>query len=250
MAWTKAKTAIVVCVGVLIAAGTVTVAVKVIEANKTNVWQENWDLMVLDRVPPQVKILPALSRPGRTEGMGERNGALGLGVSATAIVQEAYGVSLGRLIFSAPVPPGKYDFIFNLPPSQRGALQEEIRNIFGVVGRRESIETNVLVMTLRRRQAAGLKPSSALANQFFSDRDNRSGSYSCRQLPLANLVGFLEDYLQIPVVDKTGLTGRFDIDIKGDSTKDGLKRIVQNELGLELVPGREKIEMLVVEKVN
>jgi uncharacterized protein (TIGR03435 family) len=251
MAWTKAKTVIVGSAVVLLAAGTTTVTLKEIEAHKNYVWQKNWDLTALERVPPQVKILPALSMPGRIEGMGERNnGALGLGVSATAIVQEAYGVSLGRLIFSTPVPLGKYDFIFNLPSGQREAMQQEIRKKFGLVGRRELIETNVLVLTLRHRQATGLRSVSAPDNQMFSDRDSRTGSYSCHQMPISNLAAFIEDYLQVPVVDRTGLAGRFDIDIKGDSTPDGLKQVIQDELGLELVPSRESIEMLVVEKVK
>ncbi len=251
MAWTKAKTAIVSGVVVLLAAGTATVTLKEIEARKNYVWQQNWDLTVLERVPPQVKILSALSRSGRTEGMGERNnGALGLGVSATAIVQEAYGVSLGRLIFSVPVPTGKYDFIFNLPSGQREAMQQKIRKKFGLVGRRELIETNVLVLTLRHRQTAGLRSVSAPDNQMFSDRDSRTGSYSCRQMPISNLAAFIEDYLQVPVVDRTGLAGRFDINIKGDSTPDGLKQVIQDELGLELVSSHELIEMLVVERAK
>ena len=100
------------------------------------------------------------------------------------------------------------------------------------------------------RQAAGLRSVSAPDNQMFSDRDSRTGSYSCHQMLISNLAAFIEDYLQVPVVDRTGLAGRFDIDIKGDSTPNGLKQVIQNELGLELVPSREPVEMLVVEKVK
>jgi uncharacterized protein (TIGR03435 family) len=70
------------------------------------------------------------------------------------------------------------------------------------------------------------------------------------------LADYLENSLGIPVVDKTGLTDRFDIDLKLNESNfqhpdpQNLKSAVLDQLGLELVPGREPIEMLVVEKTN
>ena len=77
------------------------------------------------------------------------------------------------------------------------------------------------------------------------------------------LIYDLQYYLQVPVVNRTGLAGRFDVDLTWDdemkwdgtgryyfSNPDGLKQVVLDQLGLELVPSREPIEMLVVEKVK
>ena len=56
------------------------------------------------------------------------------------------------------------------------------------------------------------------------------------------------------MVDQTGLTSRFDIDLQLDKQEGQqhnpavLKQALLDELGLELVPGREPIEMLVIEK--
>jgi uncharacterized protein (TIGR03435 family) len=64
----------------------------------------------------------------------------------------------------------------------------------------------------------------------------------------------LENYFHIPVVDKTGLQGRFDIDLAWDQSDfehqnpDALKQALLDELGLELIPAKEPVEMLVVQQ--
>jgi uncharacterized protein (TIGR03435 family) len=67
---------------------------------------------------------------------------------------------------------------------------------------------------------------------------------------MSKLVEFLENALGTPVVDRTGLTGHFDIYVKWDGTPDGLTKALLPQLGLELVPSRESIEYLVVGKAN
>ena len=249
MAWTKAKTAIVVGTSVLLAAGTTTVTVKEIEAHRTPIWQEKYDMSVLGKLPPQVKIFPAIpSRPGGSWG-NNSYGMMGLGINVVDVVQSAYGGTLGRMIFSIPLPKGKYDFISNFPQGADTALQQAVKDKFGLIARRELIETNVLVLTIRNRYATGLRPSVNRVNSF-SNRDRGSASYQCVNQPISNLVGFLEDYFKTPVVDQTGLTDCYDIVLTGNSTPEGLQRAMLNELGLQLVPSREPIEFLVVEKVQ
>jgi uncharacterized protein (TIGR03435 family) len=51
------------------------------------------------------------------------------------------------------------------------------------------------------------------------------------------------------------LTGPYDVDLKwkpklGQSDQDALRQALLDQLGLQLVPGREMVEMLVVEKVK
>jgi uncharacterized protein (TIGR03435 family) len=73
----------------------------------------------------------------------------------------------------------------------------------------------------------------------------------------------LEEQFRIPVVDETGLTNRYDFNVTWDEygkkvgnqypnypNLEGLKQALADQLGLELVPSREPIEMLVVEKVK
>jgi RNA polymerase sigma factor (sigma-70 family) len=53
MAWTKAKMAVMAGVAVLFATGTATVAVHEIAAERTPAWQKQWDLSLLEDLPPQ-----------------------------------------------------------------------------------------------------------------------------------------------------------------------------------------------------
>jgi uncharacterized protein (TIGR03435 family) len=62
-----------------------------------------------------------------------------------------------------------------------------------------------------------------------------------------------ENSLQIPIVDKTGSTNRYDprtilVPYRPDLAV--VNRALRTNLGLQLVPGREPIEMLVVERVK
>ena len=68
----------------------------------------------------------------------------------------------------------------------------------------------------------------------------------------------LEGTFGLPIIDETGLTNRYDFSVKWPVFQDNDKNkhrqidkeILRNQLGLELVPGREPIEMLVVKKAK
>jgi uncharacterized protein (TIGR03435 family) len=247
MAWTKAKTAIVSGVVVLLAAGTATVTVKEIVAHRTPAWQEKFDLSLLDGLPPQVKILPSLPSTVHNRA-GERNGkVLAVGQSFMALLETAYQVVQSRLIVNAPIPEGKYDFIITYPRMNDNlkALQEEIKKTFGVTIRREMIETNVLILTVQSPNAAGFKPSTGpFSNHVEPD------SYSIHGATPYTLVADLENSLGIVIINETKLRGKFDIDFKWDSTPDGLKQVLNDELGLKLTPSHKPIEFVVVDKAN
>ena len=252
MAWTKTKTSALATVGVLLAAGTATIAVKEVAAHRHEVWQEKFDLSVLERVPPQASILPSLSSTVQSalHVKGTRNDkALGLGQSVPDLLILAYGVRPAQLILTVPLPDGKYDFIANLTAgieANQEALRQEIKKKFGLIGRRETIETNVLILTVQSRNAAGLKPA---AGQFSGSQGN--DYYSAHGQSISALVDYLERSLgMVVVIDQTGLTDNFDIDFKWDSTPERLKQVLLDELGLKLTPDSRAIDFVVVEKTN
>jgi len=248
MAWTKTKTAIVAGVGVLLAAGIATVTVKEIQEHRTYPWEvPQWSANIMNKVPPQVRIVPAKFPLG---GMGEIDGKMmGIGQPLSSIFPHAYGINWAHTLCKVQLPPGNYDFIANLSEGSAQALQREIERKFGLKVKRETRETDVLVLTVRNAGMPGLKPASSQSSQLNED----SGRFLGRNSPLANLSSFLESCFQIPVTDGTGLTRNFDIDLKwngNDPQHDNLKQALLDQLGLELVPTNMPIEMLVVEKMK
>ena len=80
--------------------------------------------------------------------------------------------------------------------------------------------------------------------------------------PISLLVGLLESTFDIPVLDETDLKGNFDFVLAfpllyrsaplalKQWALETVRTSLVDQLGLELIPGREKIEMLVVEQAK
>jgi len=264
MSWTKAKTAIVAGLGLLLTAGTATIAVKEIEKRTAFQWQvEDPNLMyaVLQKAPPIVKIVPTRfpnEEMGHmyTRPLNDDTKVMGLCESLTELLGLAYGTrSPYRIFFKTPVAPAQYDYIASLPSGSRIALRQTIQKQLRLECKKEIRETSVLALRVKRGNAPGLRPTQETTDVSIPDQpDHRSW----RHAEISKLSDYLEDNLSIPVLDQSGLAGLFDIDLQWKKRVDGpwypepkeLKRIVLDQLGLELVPTVEPIEMLVVEKAK
>jgi uncharacterized protein (TIGR03435 family) len=256
MAWTKAKTAIVSGVVVLLAAGTTTITVKEIQDHKTYPWQAGgqagvFDPSLLDRQPPQVRILPS-KFTNFAEGQSVYK-KMGTGLPAQEVVAAAYGGSSARTILSTELPKGRYDYITSLPSGNWEALQQEVKRKFGVVGKVETRDADVLILKVKFPNAPGLKPGNR-SNEYMLWRDSGS-QLEFRNRSLAALADETEALANIPVIDETGLTNSFDFDLDCKQTDlanrnwDAVNQAL-DQLVLELVPTNMPIEMLLVEKAN
>jgi uncharacterized protein (TIGR03435 family) len=262
MAWTKAKTAIVVGVGVLFAAGTATVTLNRIEAYRASI-SDSWrtpdiDSTMLDQLPPQIRILPTKLPAGTTRRLhGQGNRVVELGVPVSDILATAYGLPPSRMIFKAGPMQDRYDFVYTMPQPPGQTLQQELKTQFGLTGRHETQVTDVLLLTIENPNAQGLKLSgkSPAAPTTTSSAD---GERIWSNASLRDVARFVESCLNTPVIDKTGLAAGYNIDLQWseslqdptEPTPDALKQALLDQLGLELVPARKPVEMLVVEKTN
>jgi uncharacterized protein (TIGR03435 family) len=260
MAWTKVKTAIVTGVVVLLAAGTTTVVAHRVYDHIMYSWEiPNPTLKDLAEARAQLTILPA-KYPHSTGAWVASNGGRAIGISCGVrdMLELAYTTSARMIDGVSPgdLPPDfytkRYDFINSFPGQAQKAMQEAIQKKFGLIGQYETIETNVLILRMKNPHPADLKPDLS-GPRSYNPQDS---SFSCSSLPIANLTYFLELYLAVPVVDQTGLTGRYDMKMNwkepdpANSNGDGLKQALQDQLGLELVSGTAPIKMLVIKKAN
>ncbi len=249
MTWTKTKTAIIVGAGLLLAATTIIA----IDKRRPYPWQvENATDVILDQVSPQVKIVPTIFSPGKSSS-GHNGKSIGMTQQIRDLLFRAYDTSRHRMVFETKPPEERYDFIANLPEGNEEALRREIERQFNLTAKTEKRKTDVLLLTVKYRNAQGLRPRETNSG---GSSNWKAGHFYCENGRLSNLTWFLENYFEFPVVDKTGLTGRFDISIKWQERDEqhrnpaALKKVLLEKLGLELVPDREEIEMLVVEKTN
>ena len=257
MARIKTKTAILAMAILLLAAGLISVTISEIQKHRTYSWQvPDFNFKVLEQASPQVRILPA-KYPASTGGSGQEfAGICGLNQPATMIIELAYGDS-PRIFFSTnlytELPQGRYDFISSLRRDDQKALQQEVDRKFGITSKRETRETDVLLLEVKSRNTPKLKQSVGGGGGGGGSRGQIKGTAS----PLSDLTLSLEYYLHIPVLDRTGLEGRFDFDLEWDDghgaqphSGEKMKMAMLDQLGLELVPSHEPIEMLVVEKIK
>jgi uncharacterized protein (TIGR03435 family) len=256
MAWTKAKTAIVSGVVVLLAVGTTTITVKEIQDHRTYPWQVHPGNITDDQVnqPPQVRILPSKFRTSDWATLYGK--MIGTGVRAQNVVASAYGfVTSARVVFTAELPTNRFDYIACLPDGENAnetALRREVKKKFGVVGKIETRDVDVWLLKLKVPNPPGLK------------RNEKDTGNGCWPIPtgfhgwhesMFSLAYFLEDNSNVPVTNATDLTDHFDFDLNCkqsdlENRNWDTVNLALGKLGLELVPTNMPIEMLVVEKAK
>jgi uncharacterized protein (TIGR03435 family) len=256
MAWSKAKTAIVIGLGILLAAGTTTVTVQQIQAHQTYPWQANEGGIAPNQVnqPPQVRILRSkFQEPDWAVFDGKM---IGLGVHAQNVVASAYGlITPTRATFPAGLPAGRYDYLACLPggpDANEKALQAEVKQKFGVAGKFETRDTEVQLLVATSTNTPGLKRNDKDYGNAL--RTTPEGFHGWNE-SLSNLAYLLEDMSAFPVIDQTGLSSRFDFDLnckKTDLENHDWKTVNEalEPLGLELVATNLPVEILVVEKTQ
>ena len=224
---------------------------------KTYSWQRpRFEPRLLQETPPQVVLLPSeYTPPSGGWGSGRSNNAIGIRMSAVYVMQSAYHwPSPSRIIQATELPPGQFDFIANLPSGALEALQAEIKKQWKLVADREIRQTNVLILKLDHTNAPGLQ---AVTDQTLP-RQSGPGVQTIRGTLTDFFVVYLENILRQPVIDQTGLTGVFDIQLPayrnisqpGNGALEQTRKALLETLGLDLVQTNTSVEMLVVKKAK
>ncbi len=257
MAWTKAKMAVMATMAVILATGT-TVMVHELKPSGIDAYISDRDLGKFLKAPSLLVIQPT-HFPGyvgtfsRSQNRYEHMKMAGRDRTLSDLIATAYDFRTPRIIFPVDMPTNKYDYIVTVPDRPHEAFQARIQSQLGYTARKETREVDALVLkvansrkleTLKIRGGGRGKPNDA--NRMFGSGPTVDA-----------LVWELEYSFAKPVVDRTGLTNHdyydFSLDWRWqgndlDANRNSLRQTLLDQLGLELVSGREPIEMLIVEK--
>ena len=279
MAWTKAKTAVVVGVAAFLMIGTGTVVIKAAKHSSSSpspyekYFQTVEPAMSAEKVAGAVATLddapPALVlRSTRYEDVGDYviSGSevipdqkiMRRGCSIEEVLSTAYEVSPGQMILPSKLPAGRFDLLLTLPAGSRKALQAEIKKQFGLAAHTDTRNTRVLVLKSINRAAPGLKASNSRQPNHWLSRGNiKLEGYQMSVSDGEDFAHLLGSLFKMPVIDETRLTNTYDLDLgwavkdnDGGATRKEFEKALHDQLGLTLTPGWHQVEMLVVEKVK
>jgi uncharacterized protein (TIGR03435 family) len=173
-----------------------------------------------------------------------------------------------RFDVKAKVAESDLEALKKIVPKDRGKLLESIMtDRFKVVTYRETRELPVYDMTVAKSglKMTEAKPGDTYPNGMKSpDGVGRGGmmragrgTMTAQGVPMKNLVSFLGANVQRPVIDKTGLTGVYDMELKWtpedapaggtDETGPSIFTALQEQLGLRLDASKGMVETLIVD---
>jgi uncharacterized protein (TIGR03435 family) len=183
-----------------------------------------------------------------TSGTSTKPGhVVGDGVYLTDLLQSAFQTDYYHLDLRLPEDfnKGTYRFAAKVPQDTPDRLypllQAGVIGYFGLKAEWQVQSRDVFI--LKRRDGAAEPPRSSAQQPVFQ---MLRGKIKLRKQAIQPLLKLLTNLMRKPVVDETGLAGEYDLDLayQHDSSKvlvDDLRKA-----GLELVPARKEVNMLVV----
>jgi uncharacterized protein (TIGR03435 family) len=259
MAWTKTKTAIVASIGLLLAVGTTTAIQKHISDRHYEDLFIHMDSAHLRTAPPALMLRQTrypnrgnLSIGGAPEVPGKfiaRNRPL------EYLLLDAYGITPQRMVFAKGMPTGNFDFLATQPNDPKAGLRKLIEKQLGLTCHVETREEDVLVVKVAHPGTGGLKTTQGAETSVFSN----PGKMTINNFNMSGMVECLGLLFSHPMVDETGFTNSYDLELhwdgwfdipKSDDQKKLVERALLDQAGLELVPDRRPVEMLIIEKAG
>ena len=245
MAWKKLRIAVLGAAVLLVAM----LSVHNVEAAEDYSWEvPHPTLADFTNAQPQLTILPSkFHQQGDWRMVRAPDGAcLGIHVTVEQMFQIAANASplLNgiRTKVSAPVPGGEYDFICNLTDGASNALARALAVKFGLRASLQIVQTNDLVLSIRNPDAPALQRSKKV-----------SGTKHHRLPPIQKLIEQIDDNFNLSVIDQTGLADNSNLDLTWHlpplkTSLEAFNQALFDQLGMELTPKSQPIQMLVIEK--
>lgn len=138
-----------------------------------------------------------------------------------------------------------------------GMLQSVLAERFGLKAHVETREMPAYVLEIAKSGSKLKNPSNETAG--YSQFDESSGEVKWVNSPLTNLKFLLAKETGRPVVDHTGLTGKYDFTLEytpfahqetDQSGRPSIFTALEEQLGLKLVPMKQPVEVWVVDSLQ
>lgn len=188
-------------------------------------------------------------------------------VSVNTCIELAYHVQDSQISGPGWLESDKFDITAKADGPEDDAtmklmLQSLLADRFGLKFHREPREMKAIVLTVA---SGGAKLRLAKAPDAKPFRENSANGTIAKSMPIGEFADFLSGPLQIPVVDQTGLTGKYDFAIdftpylpdpakNMDGTRPDttsiLKAALNDELGLKMTAGKASVDVLIVDHVE
>jgi uncharacterized protein (TIGR03435 family) len=169
------------------------------------------------------------------------------GMTALDLLAVALSTTRHRIVGHEALPEGRYFAMVNTPPGQGAQLHDALRGgleqAFGVEVAKEKRSVDAIVLRAPTGPGEQLRPSSSAYHMSTS-----RGVFSMKNGEIRSMVAYLENNLGRPVIDETGLSGKYDWVLAFDpderqSLVEGLK-----QLGIVATAETREIDLFVLRK--
>jgi uncharacterized protein (TIGR03435 family) len=183
-------------------------------------------------------------------------------VTIATCIKWAYGVQRGQLVGPGLLTSERYDITAKsdgvaTKETMKVMMQSLLAERFGLVFHRDKRELKSFGLVVAK-DGPKMKRAAAYEEPFHQ---NSAMGTVARALTMREFADFLGDAVERPVVDKTGLAGRWDLAFdftkyltdppKGiDDFLLVLNETLEGEIGLKMVAEKDLVDVMVVDKVQ
>jgi uncharacterized protein (TIGR03435 family) len=172
-----------------------------------------------------------------------------LGVDADTLMTDVFMPFENRYALKDPLPEGRYNLRVNFANVPQTAITTVVRqSVLSALHLKVESKTVSKPAYILRATDASRKLLSPSASTHAVKRGSWHGMYVLMNGTMDDLAFVLATGLETPVLNETGIDGRYDARLKvaGDDLS-SLNAALKGKLGLELVPGKQEMPITVLE---
>lgn len=170
----------------------------------------------------------------------------------------AYGMGSTRITIEDDLPEERYDITINLPTEDlehtKTVFRETLERSFGLAVEKALREKDVYALKVKKLNPDHIQPTAITGDGRGISM--KHGNIQIINFDFTQFGEAMEHYLDKPVIDQTGNPEHFDVSIPlqaagitfNNLTPEAFIEVLQTELGLEVIPTSQEIEMLVVRR--